>query len=58
MKKTYIAPKCDVHKVDSIAPIALSSNIHNDRPGSDKVPGSNPEDNQFVKGNGAWDDQW
>lgn len=58
MKKTYIAPKCDVHNVDSIAPIALSSNLHGKQPSSDLEPGNNPGDNQFVKGNGAWDDQW
>lgn len=52
MKKTYIAPKCDVHNVDSIAPIALSSNLHGNKPTTDDP------DNQFVKEEGAWDDQW
>ena len=52
MKKTYINPECVAHKVDTILPIALS-NLQNKRPSND-----NPDDNQFVKGDGAWDDQW
>ena len=52
MKKTYINPVCVAHKVDTILPIALS-NLQNKRPSND-----NPDDNQFVKGDGAWDDQW
>lgn len=53
MKKTYINPECVAHKVDTILPIALSSNLHDKTPSND-----NDDDNQFVKGDGAWDDQW
>lgn len=52
MKKTYINPECIAHKVDTILPIALSSNPH------DRMPSKDNDDNQFVKGDGAWDDQW
>lgn len=52
MKKTYINPECVAHKVDTILPIALSSNLHDEKPSNDN------DDNQFVKGDGAWDDQW
>lgn len=52
MKKTYIAPECVAHKVDTILPIALSSNLHDNKPTTDDP------DNQFVKEDGAWDDQW
>ena len=51
MKKTYINPECIAHKVDTILPIARS-NPHDEKPSNDKP------DNQFVKGDGAWDDQW
>ena len=51
MKKTYINPECVAHKVDTILPIALS-NLQNKRPSYDN------DDNQFVKGDDAWDDQW
>ena len=51
MKKTYINPECIAHKVETILPIALS-NLQNKRPSNDN------SDNQFVKGDGAWDDQW
>ena len=51
MKKTYINPECVAHKVDTILPIALS-NLQNKRPSNDN------DDNQFVKGDDAWDDQW
>ena len=51
MKKTYINPECVAHKVDTILPIALS-NLHDKRPSNDN------SDNQFVKEDGAWDDQW
>ena len=51
MKKTYINPECVAHKVDTILPIALS-NLQNKRPSNDD------DDNQFVKGDDAWDDQW
>ena len=53
MKKTYINPVCVAHKVDTILPIALSSNPH------DRMPSKDDDlNNQFVKGDGAWDDQW
>ena len=52
MKKTYINPVCVAHKVDTILPIAIS-NPHDKMPSND-----NPDDNQFVKGDDAWDDQW
>ena len=52
MKKTYINPVCVAHKVDTILPIALSSNLQNKRPQNDDL------NNQFVKGDDAWDDQW
>ena len=52
MKKTYINPECVAHKVDTILPIALSSNPH------DRMPSKDDPNNQFVKGDGAWDDQW
>ncbi|MGN1256562.1 MAG: hypothetical protein ACI4UA_05300 [Bacteroidaceae bacterium] len=52
MKKTYINPECVAYKVDTILPIALSSNLHNERPTNDD------DDNQFVKEDGAWDGQW
>ena len=52
MKKTYINPECVAHKVDTILPIALS-NLQNKRPSKD-----DDLNNQFVKGDGAWDDQW
>ena len=52
MKKTYINPECVAHKVDTILPIALSSNPH------DRMPSNDNSDNQFVKGDDAWDDQW
>ena len=52
MKKTYINPECVAHKVDTILPIALS-NLHDRMPSND-----HPDDNQFGKGDGAWDDQW
>ena len=51
MKKTYINPVCVAHKVDTILPIALS-NPQNKRPKNDDP------DNQFVKEDDAWDDQW
>ena len=51
MKKKYINPECVAHKVDTILPIALS-NLQNKRPSNDN------DDNQFVKGDDAWDDQW
>ena len=51
MKKTHINPECVAHKVDTILPIALS-NLQNKRPSNDN------DDNQFVKGDDAWDDQW
>ena len=51
MKKTYINPECVAHKVDTILPIALS-NPHDEKPSN-----GNPA-NQFVKEDGAWDDQW
>ena len=51
MKKTYINPECIAHKVDTILPIALS----NPR---DKKPKNDDLNNQFVKGDDAWDDQW
>ena len=52
MKKKYINPECVAHKVDTILPIALSSNPH------DRMPSNDNSDNQFVKGDDAWDDQW
>ena len=51
MKKKYINPVCVAHKVDIILPIALS-NLQNKRPKNDN------DDNQFVKEDDAWDDQW
>ena len=51
MKKTYINPVCVAHKVDTILPIALS-NPH------DRMPSKDDPNNQFVKEDGAWDDQW
>ena len=51
MKKTYINPECVAHKVDTILPIALP-NPH------DRMTSKDDLDNQFVKGDGAWDDQW
>ncbi len=51
MKKTYINPECVAHKVDTILPIALS-NLHDEKPQNDDL------NNQFVKGDDAWDDQW
>lgn len=52
MKKTYINPECVAHKVDTILPIALSSNLQNKRPSNDDP------NNHFVKEDDAWDDQW
>ncbi len=51
MKKKYINPVCVAHKVDTILPIAIS-NLQYKRPSKDDL------DNQFVKGDDAWDDQW
>lgn len=51
MKKTYINPVCVAHKVDTILPIALS-NPHDEKPSKDDP------NNQFVKEDDAWDDQW